>query len=116
MSHERIVASAIYYYDTSPGLDGAGLMFRRRITDDEQYRMETDEPLVGGLRTMGTVPTPPGRLLVFHNSRTSHMLTSYCANVPDIVLLWCSAAQGCSADELVARGGGAQDPVLLPRR
>jgi len=34
MSHEHIIASAIYYYSTSPNVRGPGLSFRR-LRDEE---------------------------------------------------------------------------------
>jgi hypothetical protein len=71
MSHERIIASVIYYYHTDAGLEGEGLSFRRRITEAESEEADNiNEQRALKLQTiveMGTVPTPQGRLLVFPN-------------------------------------------------
>jgi hypothetical protein len=68
MSHERIIASGIYYYHTSDNIKGEGLMFRRRLTGHESESIDMDGNGGGGAtHEMGTVPTPSGSCLVFHN-------------------------------------------------
>jgi hypothetical protein len=68
MSHERIIASGIYYYHTSDNIEGAGLQFRRIITESEKSEREGNgEYSIGAIREMGTAPTPSGHCLVFHN-------------------------------------------------
>jgi hypothetical protein len=69
MSHERIIASGIYYYHTSDNIEGAGLQFRRIITASERRERERNGGYIGVkvLREMGTAPTPSGHCLVFHN-------------------------------------------------
>jgi hypothetical protein len=47
MSHERIIASGIYYYHTSDNIKGEGLMFRRRQTYDEVQSEEAREQNYG---------------------------------------------------------------------
>ncbi|KAL0950704.1 hypothetical protein HGRIS_007481 [Hohenbuehelia grisea] len=42
MPHERIVASAIYYYDTDPEVQDEGLGFRRLRDSEEDFPSETD--------------------------------------------------------------------------
>jgi hypothetical protein len=90
MSHERIVASVIVYYHTSEWLKGAGLSFRRLITEEEfkasdrinAQRAQT----IGQAVEIGTIPTPQGRMLVFHNS-------SACSACP-ISVLFCPCVSG----------------------
>ncbi|KAL3691666.1 hypothetical protein R1sor_005317 [Riccia sorocarpa] len=83
MSHERIVASGIYYYSTSSCLKDGGLEFRRERDEDTDYpqidqfhwsmqeEMGDDFPNDDGLTMniqLGTVPTVEDRLIVFPNS------------------------------------------------
>ncbi|KAL2622356.1 hypothetical protein R1flu_002561 [Riccia fluitans] len=83
MSHERIVASGIYYYSTSSCLKDGGLEFRRERDEYEDYpqtdqydwsmqeEMGDDFPNLDGLTMnipLGTVPTVEDRLIIFPNS------------------------------------------------
>ncbi|KAL3691665.1 hypothetical protein R1sor_005316 [Riccia sorocarpa] len=83
MSHERIVASGIYYYSTSSCLKDGGLEFRRERDEETDYPqvdqydwsmqedMGDDFPNLDGLTMniqLPTVPTVEDRLIVFPNS------------------------------------------------
>ncbi|KAL3691663.1 hypothetical protein R1sor_005314 [Riccia sorocarpa] len=82
MSHERILASGIYYYSTSSCLRDFGLEVRRERSEFLDYpqmdqynrsmqeEMGDDFPDVNGLTmniNLGAVPTVEGRLIVFPN-------------------------------------------------
>jgi len=78
MSHENIMATALYILDRSPELEGAELMFKRALWDSEarsiyydvaQDRHPSLEAAISeGLTPIGKLPTPSGRLICFPNS------------------------------------------------
>jgi hypothetical protein len=84
MPTEHIVASVIYYYQSSPFLEDDGLAFRRERDEESDFPgvmdYTQDDPPPGGMRDwrnnieLGAVPTPAGRILVFRNDY-QHCLT-----------------------------------------
>ena len=84
MSHEHIVATALFILDRDPDVDGGTIRFKRGYTREEagqvfwniaQCRPEpVDEMVDRGMIPLGSVDTPAGRLVVFPNSHV-HKLT-----------------------------------------
>jgi len=79
MSHEEIVATAIYFLDRGPDISGGDILFKRAFYKPEatyifsnimQTRPTDVEHAIRnqGLVPLGTVETRPGRFLVFPNS------------------------------------------------
>jgi hypothetical protein len=80
MSHERIVATALYILDRSPSIAGGDIMFKRAFFTDECGSIEgmlggywannshVSKVIDGGLLPLGRVATPEGRLICFPNS------------------------------------------------
>ncbi len=78
MSHENIVATALYVLDRDPALVGAELLFKRALSRPEamcifsavpQDRPHVAERIIAdGLLPLGRVATPAGRLVCFPNS------------------------------------------------
>jgi len=84
MSHEEIVATAIYFIDRDDEIEGGDILFKRAFHKQEatfifssvdQSRPEAlEEKIREGLLPLGQVKTLPGRLLVFPNSHV-HKVT-----------------------------------------
>jgi hypothetical protein len=84
MSHEHIVATALFILDREPHLDGGTLRFKRGYTREEagqvfwninQVRpVPVDDMVNEAMVPLGSVDTPQGRLVVFPNSHV-HKLT-----------------------------------------
>ncbi len=86
MSHEEIVATALYYIDKDEDIKGGDILFKRAFNQREQNLMENvfngqdnrssqmDTILRDGLIPLGQVKTIPRRLLVFPNSHV-HKVT-----------------------------------------
>jgi hypothetical protein len=78
MSHEQIVMTGLYILDRDENVGGGELLFKRAFLDYEasaifmevpQCRPQAVEGLISdGLRPIGTVHTPKGRMIVFPNS------------------------------------------------
>lgn len=78
MSHEEIVATAIYFIDRDEEIEGGDILFKRAFhkqeaefifSSVEQVRpRETEDIIHQGLLPLGTVETRKGRLVVFPNS------------------------------------------------
>ena len=84
MSHEDIVATAIYFIHRDADIKGGDILFKRAFHRDEahfifsnigQVRPSTLESIINeGLQPLGKVQTLPKRLLVFPNSHV-HKVT-----------------------------------------
>eukprot|EP00980_Cylindrotheca_fusiformis_P022510 scaffold9384_cov64-Cylindrotheca_fusiformis.AAC.1 len=84
MSHEEIVATAIYFIDRDEEIEGGNILFKRAFHKREaeyifssvdQSRPDSLESIIDdGLHPLGQVETIPGRLLVFPNSHV-HKVT-----------------------------------------
>eukprot|EP00980_Cylindrotheca_fusiformis_P015364 scaffold4308_cov110-Cylindrotheca_fusiformis.AAC.2 len=84
MSHEEIVATAIYFIDRDEEIEGGNILFKRAFHKKEaeyifsavdQTRPDKLEKIIHeGLHPLGQVETIPGRLLVFPNSHV-HKVT-----------------------------------------
>ena len=84
MSHENIMATAVYVLDREPALEGGELQLKRAYTQAEagqlfwnvpQLRSEAMNDMIDeGVVPVGSLATPAGRLLVFPNSHI-HQLT-----------------------------------------
>lgn len=78
MSHENIIATGLFILDREDDFGGGELLFKRAFLDFEaayifssvpQCRHPiTDAVVSDGLRPLGTLPTPKGRMIVFPNS------------------------------------------------
>ena len=78
MSHEEIVATAIYYIDREEEIKGGDILFKRAFhrkeaefifSNVQQIRPPMlEERIDEGILPLGTAKTLPGRLLVFPNS------------------------------------------------
>mmetsp|Transcript_42564 Transcript_42564/g.102958 ORF Transcript_42564/g.102958 Transcript_42564/m.102958 type:complete len:712 (+) Transcript_42564:65-2200(+) len=78
MSHEEIVATAIYFIDRDEEIEGGDILFKRAFHKQEamyifshvdQVRPREMEDIIDeGLMPLGTVETRQGRLVVFPNS------------------------------------------------
>jgi hypothetical protein len=84
MSHEEIVATAIYFIDRDDDIEGGNILFKRAFHKQEaeyifssvdQSRPGAVEEIISeGLQPLGQVKTIKGRLLVFPNSHV-HKVT-----------------------------------------
>eukprot|EP00526_Cylindrotheca_closterium_P011461 CAMPEP_0113621420 /NCGR_PEP_ID=MMETSP0017_2-20120614/10946_1 /TAXON_ID=2856 /ORGANISM="Cylindrotheca closterium" /LENGTH=494 /DNA_ID=CAMNT_0000531165 /DNA_START=1 /DNA_END=1485 /DNA_ORIENTATION=- /assembly_acc=CAM_ASM_000147 len=84
MSHEEIVATAIYFIDRDEEIEGGDILFKRAFHKQEATFIfssvnqdrprELDEKINEGLLPLGQVKTLAGRLLVFPNSHV-HKVT-----------------------------------------
>lgn len=84
MSHEEIVATAIYFIGRDDEIEGGDILFKRAFykkeaqfifSSVEQIRpTEMEEVISEGLQPIGQAKTLPGRLLVFPNSHV-HKVT-----------------------------------------
>ena len=85
MSHEEIVATALYILDRDDTVDGGELEFQRSFfTDEAEYLFSSvsqirhpclEEMIRNGLLPLGTVETAKGRLIVFPNSHVHRVKT-----------------------------------------
>lgn len=102
MSHEHILATALYVLDRDEHLDGGTLLFRRGWTRTEAGQVfwninqirprPVDEMVDRRVLPVGKVETPAGRLVVFPNSHI-HRLTPMTSTTGDlarrrIVVFW----------------------------
>jgi len=84
MSHEEIVATAIYFIDRDDDIAGGDILFKRALHDDEASYLSSclgqsrpdhlDRIITQGLLPLGKVQTLPRRLVVFPNSHV-HKVT-----------------------------------------
>ncbi|KAL3936253.1 MAG: hypothetical protein SGBAC_008396 [Bacillariaceae sp.] len=84
MSHEEIVATAIYFVDRDEEIEGGDILFKRAFHKqeaayifshvDQTRPAELEEKINEGLLPLGQVRTLAGRLLVFPNSHV-HKVT-----------------------------------------
>eukprot|EP00980_Cylindrotheca_fusiformis_P019376 scaffold6651_cov99-Cylindrotheca_fusiformis.AAC.5 len=84
MSHEEIVATAIYFIDRDEEIEGGNILFKRAFHKREAkhiyFRVDQSRPdmlqsiIDDGLHPLGQVETISGRLLVFPNSHV-HKVT-----------------------------------------
>merc|ERR1711865_602878 len=86
MSHEEIVATAIYFIDRDDGISGGNLLFKRsfhrqevgyiasNIGQIDTHTREVAGLIQKGLMPLGRVETKKGRLLCFPNSHV-HKVT-----------------------------------------
>eukprot|EP00051_Salpingoeca_urceolata_P016212 m.214080 g.214080 ORF g.214080 m.214080 type:complete len:523 (-) comp18617_c0_seq3:3901-5469(-) len=100
MSHEHIIASGIYYYETSEGVQDNGLSFRRGLHENEEesivmaYRHEEPPPFdySKAVIDLGTIETPQNRVLVFPNShqhKVKSILVPESSDVPGVRKIIC---------------------------
>jgi hypothetical protein len=66
MSHEKIIASVIYYYQNSDCLEDSGLAFRAETPYNEDYGPRGRRSWAKS-KNLGTIRTPQGRVIVFTN-------------------------------------------------
>jgi len=95
MSHEEIVATAIYFIDRDDEIEGGDILFKRAFHKEDatfifsrimQERPQAVEEIISeGLLPLGKVETLPGRLLVFPNSHV-HKVTELknCSTEKDV--------------------------------
>lgn len=78
MSHENILATGLYILEREDGFRGGDLLFKRAFLDYEASHIyenvsqrrhpSTDSVVADGIRPLGKLPTPKGRMIVFPNS------------------------------------------------
>lgn len=101
MSHEHVIATAVYVLGRSDNFQGGELRFKRPYTLEEAGQLfwsvaqcrkqHTDEIVRTGLVPIGSLATPEGRLFVFpncHAHKISDMRTSGGRATRRIVVFW----------------------------
>ncbi len=101
MSHEHVIATAVYVLDRSDNFEGGELRFKRPYTLEEAGQLfwnvsqirkrHTDDIVAEGLVPIGSLATPKGRLFVFpncHAHKISDMTTSGGRATRRIVVFW----------------------------
>ena len=95
MSHEEIVATAIYFIHRDDDIKGGDILFKRSFFKDEakdikyrrvaQWRYGPQERMIeDGLTPLGTVETLEKRLLVFPNSHVHKVSKIENCNAPSV--------------------------------
>lgn len=102
MSHEEILATALYIVQRDENFSGAEIDFRRFLFEDEadalisstpqNAKRPTDTMSGGDVRPLGCLKTPANRVIVFPNSHI-HRLSSMCSSDGEdatrrIVVFW----------------------------
>jgi len=85
MSHEEIVATAIYFIDRDDEIEGGDILYKRAFhkqeaeyifsSVDQMRPREVERIISEGLQPLGQVKTLEGRLLVFPNSHVHKVTT-----------------------------------------
>lgn len=101
MSHEHVIATAVYVLERSENFQGGTLSFKRPYTLEEAGQLfwnvpqcrkrHTDEIVAEGLVPIGSLATPEGRLFVFpncHAHKISDMTSAGGRATRRVVVFW----------------------------